>query len=595
LEKLGRLVEYHVMPEMQKEPPAAPTLEEIQRDWPGVRLRLQETEAECRVLTQENKALRGLLEKVVEHRKKSHSELVTLITTLATKMPINDVGVIVSRLVEHGTGVNEVCSAIISGRNEENLLQPAILRALDKTKRELNAAIKPLVEELIRLEAPLDPGLLLGLIAQPETFFTPASQRASRGYVKGQAPREQIVRDFGEEALVFFKDVTTDAVHNPRPRSDEVMLAFRSDFEELMRQPGPLAEGKRAGLLALHRRIRQSREVRAQKEAFLKLSFVLELLHYYENQNTETPDVIFAQRLPPLVEQLVVTGEHDPLDEPHLQAAEALLAHIVNADHRQAVLNNCGKAGGVSRTARFVLTFRATVFSDYHPVTLDFVRLLLGAQKQPAAEPIAAVLRFLKPEAQAVLVRALLNTDRLGRAEAEGLARELIRRLGLPGLPDKAEGGPPGKTAANPWEAVQEMIAQRAPPNEITDAVRKRLHAKYDPDEVKQSWLALSEPDPMAFVRVFSLLPYLPDGQTDPLARAVLEAYASRLTHEKYAATYASVVGALRKLYKVRADSPALVNFLALIRWVDPAGAERIARDVGMAAQQPGEGGKAEG
>jgi hypothetical protein len=591
LEKWRRFVEYPFMPDMQNDHPEVPTLEEIQRDWPGVRLRLQEAEVECRALAQENKALRGVLEKVVEHRKKSHSELVTLITTLATKLPTNDVGVLVTRLVEHGAGVNEVCSAIIQGRNEENLLQPAILRALDKSKRDLTAAIKPLVEELIRLETPLDPGLLLALIDQPATFFTPASQRANRGYVKGQVPQEQIVRNFGAEALVFFKDVTTDAVHNPRPRPEEIMLAFRSDFEELMRPPCPVAEGKREGLLALHRRIRQSRELRAQKEAFLKLSFVLELLHYYENQNTETPDVVFAQRLPPLVEQLVVTGENDPLDENHLQQAEALLAHIVNADHRQAVINNCGKAGGVARTARFVLTFRAAGFTEYDPVTLDFVRHLLAAQKQPAPEPIAAVLRFLKVAAQPVLVRALLNTDRLGRADAEILARELIRRLGLPDLPAKAEGGLPGKPAVQPWEAIKEMIAQRAPPGEITEAVRKRLQTKYDADEVKQSWLALSESDPMSFVRVFSLLPYLPDGQTDPMARAVLEAYASRLTHEKYAATYTRVVGALRKLCKVKADSPALVNFLALVRWVDPAGAERIARDVGMAAPQSEPGG----
>ena len=572
------------MPEMQNDNPAVPTLAEIQRDWPGVTLRLREAEAECRVLVQENKTLRSLLEKVVEHRKKSHGELVTLVTTLATKLPTNDVGVLVSRLVEHGAGVNEVCSAIIQGRNEENLLQPAILRALDKTKRDLTAAIKPLVEELIRLESPLDAGLLLGLIDQPETFFAPAGQRASRGYMKGQTPREQVVRDFGEDALGFFKDVTTDAVHNPRPRPDEIMLAFRSDFEELLRQPTPLPEAKREGLLALHRRIRQGREQRAQKEAFLKLSFVLELLHYYENQNTESPDVIFAQRLPPVVEQLVVTGENDPLDEPRLKRVEALLAYIVSPDYRQAVLNNCGKAGGVARTARFVLTFRSTVFTDYHPVTLDFVRHLVGAQKQPAPEPIAAALQFLNPEAQQVVARALLNTDRLRRADAEALVRELMRRLGLPDLPGRAEGAAAGRPAANPWEAVKEMIAQRAAPNEITDAVRQRLHAKYDTDEVKQSWLVLSESDPMSFVRVFSLLPYLPDGQTDPIARAVLEAYTNRLTHEKYAATYVSVIGALRKLYKVKADSPALVNFLALVRWVDPAGAEQIARDVGLPA-----------
>jgi len=69
----------------------------------------------------------------------------------------------------------------------------------------------------------------------------------------------------------------------------------------------------------LFHKVRASREnsevARAQKNAFLRLSFVLELLHYYNNQNTESPDVVFAQRLPPLIEQLVVTGEHDALDE----------------------------------------------------------------------------------------------------------------------------------------------------------------------------------------------------------------------------------------------------------------------------------------
>ena len=78
-------------------------------------------------------------------------------------------------------------------------------------------------------------------------------------------------------------------------------------------------------------------------------------------------------------------------------------------------------------------------------------------------------------------------------------------------------------------------------------------------------------------------MPYLPDGQTDPIARAVLESYANRLTHEKYAATYTKVVQALKNLYKVKADSPALVNFIALVKWVDPASAEKLVKDIGMA------------
>jgi hypothetical protein len=184
------------MSETDKPAAPLPSLEEIQRDWNDLTLRVQQSETECNCLEQENKALRSLLERVVEHRKKSHGELVNLITTLATKMPINDVGVIVSRLMEHSTAVNDVSAALINGKNEENLLQPAILKALDKTRRELTAAIKPLVEELIRLDSPLDPAMLQALVTQPQSFFAPATVRASRSFVKGQVARELIIKDF---------------------------------------------------------------------------------------------------------------------------------------------------------------------------------------------------------------------------------------------------------------------------------------------------------------------------------------------------------------------------------------------------------------
>ncbi len=195
-------------------------------------------------------------------------------------------------------------------------------------------------------------------------------------------------------------------------------------------------------------------------------------------------------------------------------------------------------------------------------------------------------MRLVNAEAQKTVVRAILNSDRLRREDAEALGRALIKELGLPELPiAKSEGGVASdKTQMGAWDIIKELIVHRASPNEITEAIRKQLHAKYDADEVKQSWLVLAESDPMSLVRVFCLLPYLPDGQTDPVARAVLESYANRLTHEKYAATYAKVVHALRNLFKVKADSPALVNFIALVKWVDPDSAAKIAKDIGMTA-----------
>ncbi len=206
----------------------------------------------------------------------------------------------------------------MKGKLDDNMMQPAILKQLDKTRRDLASAFKPAVEELIKLDAPFEADMLQSLLTKPDDFFSPAFSRANRGFVKGQVPRERIVREFGEEALIFFKDVTTDVKFNPRPKPEEIMLIFKPDFAELLQAKSRRGFGqtKRTGRRCINKII-QSREnneaARAQKNAFLRLSFFLELLHYYENQSTESPDVVFAQRLPPLIEQLVITGEIETL------------------------------------------------------------------------------------------------------------------------------------------------------------------------------------------------------------------------------------------------------------------------------------------
>ena len=120
------------------------------------------------------------------------------------------------------------------------------------------------------------------------------------------------------------------------------------------------------------------------------------------------------------------------------------------------------------------------------------------------------------------------------------------------------------------------MITKRATPHDIAAAIRARLHARFDDDEVKQSWLTLTGTDPMSFVRIFCALPYLPDGQTDPAARPILETYVHRLMHEKYAATYAKVLTTLRNMFKAKADGPALMNFIALVKWIDTEAAAKL-------------------
>ncbi|HEY4414365.1 MAG TPA: hypothetical protein VGO57_01640 [Verrucomicrobiae bacterium] len=567
------------------------SVEEIQKQWSNYTLRVEQLETSNSALETDNQTLRRQLENAIEYRKKSHAELVTLITTLISKLPVNDLGVIITRLVEHSNQVGEVSAALIGGKLEDNQLQPASLKLLDKTKRDLVAAIKPAVEQLIQTDPPLENAMLQGLITQPESFFKPVVVRASRCFVKGQVPRERIVREFGEEALIFFKDLTTDVKYNPRPKPEEIVLGFANDFEALLAQNPNAVAAKHNELLALYQKVRQSKvpteQARAQKSAFLKLSFVLELLHYYENQNTESPDVVFAQRMPALIEQLVITGERDTLDLKLVEQAETLLAFIITNDYRHSVINNIGKSGGLPRTLRFTLTFRSEKLLESDPVVIDCVKHLIPTGSTPQLAALVTVLRLFNPHMQQSVTKAIMASDRLRREDAEALGKAIAKELNLTELQERLTEKAnisPEKEQQMAWTNIKDMIASRATPNEITAAIRKRLHAKYDDGEVKASWLTLTESDALLLVRVFCLLPYLPDGQTDPIARPVLEAYVSRLTHEKYAETYAKVVGALKNLFKVKADSPALLNFLSLVRWVAPAEADKLAHDVGMPA-----------
>jgi hypothetical protein len=589
--RIRPMVEYEAMAEEQDNTIALASVAKIQKEWFDLTLRVAQAETERGALEAENKALRALLERVIEHRQKSHSELVTILTTLVSKLPLNDVGIIVARLMEHNQSVAAISASLIKGKLDDNFLQPAILKNLDKTKRDLADAAKVEVEKLLKLDTTFESDMLQSLLVKPDNFFSPAMARANRGFVKGQLPRERILRDFGADALVFFKDVTTDVKFNPRPKPEEIMLAFKPEFAELVQQNPTVAADRRKELESLQRKTHQCREntdqSRAQKNAFVRLSFFLELLHYYENQSTESPDVVFAQRLPPLIEQLVITGESDTLDEKHILAAEALLALILNADHRKAVVNNIGKAGGLPRTLRYTLAFRAEQLTDMDPLTLECVKHLIPRGQAPAPAAVTIVLRLFNPHMQQALIRAIMATDRLNKEDAEKLGKAVASELGLKAVLERLN----EQTSLTPererqlaWDHIKDLIGTRASPNEIIATIRKRLHGRYEADEVKACWLVLTEADAMVFVRVFCLFPYMPDGQADPLARPILETFVNRLTHEKYAATYTKVIAALKNLYKVKADSPAIINFVALVKWVDTEAATRLAKDLGMTA-----------
>ena len=300
---------------------------------------------------------------------------------------------------------------------------------------------------------------------------------------------------------------------------------------------------------------------------------------------------MFAQRLPVLIEQLAIPGSQDELDEKSIVEAEHLLEFVLSTDYRLMVINNVGKSGGVTRTLKYVLRLRAEKSPEQNPaiqneIVPEFVRQVIPSATPPRPQALAGVLRLIQPELQRAVVRAIRQFDRISKDEAEALSKALAKELNLSGLEEemKAPAITPEMERQRAWDNIKELITRRADPAAIAAAIRDRLHAKYDADEVKESWITLTDTDPISLIRVFCQLPYLADGRTDPVARALMETYVTRLTHEKYAAIYTKVVNSLRNMFKANAQSPTLVNFVSLVKWVDATAATKISGDIGMPA-----------
>ncbi len=593
MEKSGRLGQNQVMIDTEMAQAAATSGDANGQASPELTSRVRQLEADVSALEQENKALRFQFERALEYRQKSHCELVLLLTSLVSKLPINDIGVIVSRLVEHNSNVTEYLKALTGASTGAELKQPALLKTLDQTKCDLTAALKPIAEELIGLDPPLEPPMLRSLVENPDLFFSPQVVRATRCYVKGLVPRERIVREFGEAALVFFNDLTTDPKFNPRPKQEEIVLGFKEDFPALFERDTSLEPAKRQQFFELYQRVQASKTqtaaARAQKVAFLRFSFLIELVHYYEHQTTEAPDVIFARRLPALIEQLVLSSPDATLEENSIAPAEDLLRFIINPDHRQMVINNLGKTDRAGKLLKHVMRLREAKPGelDTDHTVADFLRFVLPTppDKAPSPQSLATLLRLFKPDMQRLVIKAIMTSDRVRKEDGEELGKAIAAELGLkaPAEHGKEHGGlPPEVERQIAWAKVEDLIARRANPASIAAAIRDRLNAKYDAEEIRQSWLTLIEADSMALIRILCHLPYLPGGKTDAIARPVLQTYVGRLVHEKYASTYHKIAISLKNMYHAKPDSPTLVNFLALVRWAEPGAANKLCADIGM-------------
>jgi len=68
--------------------------------------------------------------------------------------------VIVAKLVEHNASASQYLAALCKGTADVTAPQPDILKTLDQLKHDLRAALKPVLEELLRLDAPLETEVL---------------------------------------------------------------------------------------------------------------------------------------------------------------------------------------------------------------------------------------------------------------------------------------------------------------------------------------------------------------------------------------------------------------------------------------------------
>jgi hypothetical protein len=251
------------------------------------------------------------------------------------------------------------------------------------------------------------------------------------------------------------------------------------------------------------------------------------------------------------------------------------------------IVNNVGKSGGAGKTLKYVLRLRGERMTELDQVVTEFIRYLIPPPPEtpPSSQALAATLRLLRPEVQRRVAKAIMSYDRIPKANAEALGKALGAELGLAGLEEE----PPGQNTLSPemerqlaWEKIRELIVKRTDAVAIASVIRDRLHAKYDADEIRQSWITLTEADPMSLIRIYCQLPYRADGKTDPIAHTVMGTYVTRLTHEKYASTYHKVVTSLRTMFHAKQDSPTLLNFVALVKWASPEAAAKLCADVGM-------------
>ena len=214
------------------------------------------------------------------------------------------------------------------------------------------AALKPLVEELSQLDTPLETETLQARWRAGVVFLAAGHSPQPLFCQRLALARERIVRDFGA-GVVFFNDLTTDPKLNPNPKPQEIVLAFKSDFESLLQQNPAVVPDKRNDLMALYRKDARCKETTA--EARLEDRFRQALVRdrvaaFLRASKHRSAGYHFAQRLPALIEQLVIVApQQETLDPGIDQPGGNVDGSVINPDHLM-IINNVGKGSALGKT-----------------------------------------------------------------------------------------------------------------------------------------------------------------------------------------------------------------------------------------------------
>ncbi len=231
LERTRGIGEYIFMAQTENDPGPVPSVEEIQKAWRELTLKVGQLDAELTAAQQDNKVLRSLMERMIEHRQRSHSELITHShrprRQIAPQRPRRH-RLAAGRAQRAGRrGFRQPCQGENRGRSA--------------AARHPEGAGENQARPRHRLEGP-PPGNWRGSTrhSRPASssrssssrtpFSRPPSSAPPAVTSRATSPRERVVKEFGEEALVFFKDLTTDVEIQSAPQAGRNRAGLQKRF-----------------------------------------------------------------------------------------------------------------------------------------------------------------------------------------------------------------------------------------------------------------------------------------------------------------------------------------------------------------------------